>query len=77
MANFQIDILVNNAGRTQNGLLKDFSFENHREILDLNLIGTISLTKAILPHMLANKTGHIVFNNSVAGKIGKHFVSES
>ena len=71
---FQIDILVNNAGRSQRAFVKDTKLEVDQAIMELNYIGVISLTKAVLPHMLTNKKGHIVVTSSVAGKLGK-FIS--
>ena len=41
-----------------------------RELLELNTLGTISLTKAILPFMVERHEGHIVVVSSVAGKLG-------
>jgi len=40
-------------------------------MLDLNVLGVLSLTKQVLPHMLERKNGHIVNMSSVAGKLGK------
>ena len=51
-------------------LLKKTSLEVDRALLDLNVVGTISLTKAVLPHMIERHEGQIVVVSSVAGKIG-------
>ena len=69
---FQVDILVNNGARAQLGLISKTSLEVDRAILDLNTVGTISLTKAILPHMIERHEGQIVVVSSLAGKIGKN-----
>jgi short-subunit dehydrogenase len=45
--------------------------EVEQAMLELNTLAVISLTKAVLPHMVKRKTGHIVVTSSVAGKIGK------
>ncbi|XP_041354632.1 dehydrogenase/reductase SDR family member 7-like [Gigantopelta aegis] len=66
----QIDILVNNAGRSQRGVWEKISIEVDRDMMELNVIGTLSITKAVLPHMIENKRGHIVVISSVAGKLG-------
>ena len=62
--------MVNNGARGQFGLLRKTSLEVDRAILDLNTVGTISLTKAILPHMIERREGQIVIVSSLSGKIG-------
>ena len=69
---FQVDILVNNGARGQMGLIRKTSLEVDRAILDLNTVGTISLTKAILPHMIERREGQIVVVSSLSGKSGKN-----
>ena len=64
--------MVNNGGRGQFGLIRKTSLEVDRAILDLNTVGTISLTKAILPHMIERRKGQIVVLSSLAGKYGKN-----
>ena len=66
---------MNNAGRSQLAWLEKTSLEVDRALLDLNVVGTISLTKAVLPHMIERHEGQIVVVSSVAGKFGKyHFI---
>ena len=62
--------MVNNGARGQLGLIRKTSLEVDRAILDLNTVGTISLTKAILPHMIERREGQIVIVSSLSGKIG-------
>ena len=64
-----IDILINNAGITQRALAKDLPFEYDKKIIDVDLLGTIAVTKAVLPHMLDRKSGTIVTITSLMGKI--------
>lgn len=64
----QIDILINNAGISQRALAKDLPFEFDKKIIDVDLLGTIALTKAILPGMLQRKSGSIVTITSLMGK---------
>ena len=54
------------------GLISKTSLEVDRALLDLNTVGTISLTKAILPHMIERHEGQIVVVSSLAGKFGKN-----
>ena len=61
---------MNNAGRSQSALVEKTSLEVDRALLDLNVVGTISLTKAVLPHMIERHEGQIVVVSSIAGKIG-------
>ena len=64
--------MVNNGARAQLGLISKTSLEVDRAILDLNTVGTVSLTKAILPHMIERRKGQIVVLSSLAGKYGKN-----
>ncbi len=66
----RIDILFNNAGFGRLNFLEDFSPERDIEtLIDVNLIGLIQVTRAVLPHMLAQKSGHIINMSSMAGWI--------
>ena len=50
--------------------MKKTPLEVDRALLDLNTVGTISVTKAILPHMIERREGQIVVVSSVLGKYG-------
>ncbi|KAM9203022.1 dehydrogenase/reductase SDR family member 7 [Dugong dugon] len=63
----KIDILVNNGGRSQRSLFVDTSLDVYKELIDLNYLGTVSLTKCVLPHMIERKQGKIVIVNSLMG----------
>lgn len=64
----QVDFLVNNAGIAQLGLSVETSVEVDQSIMKINVLGTISLTKAVLPHMVRKKAGQIVVLSSASGK---------
>ena len=66
----QIDFVVQNAGITQRSYVKDTKFQVYRDIMELDFFSTASFTQAVLPFMIARKTGHFVVISSVAGKIG-------
>lgn len=66
----KIDILVNNGGISQRSLVKDTHVLVDKRIMDINYLGTVALTKAILPHFIENKNGHFVVTTSIVGKIG-------
>lgn len=64
--------MVNNSGRSQRGLVLDTPrVDVDQAMLDINVIGPVSLTKAVLPHMIKQKSGQIIVTSSVAGKIGE------
>ena len=67
----QIDFLVNNAGILQLGLSLETDLGVDLSVMNINVLGTISLTKAILPHMVQSKSGQIVVLSSASGKCGK------
>jgi len=62
-----IDVLVNNAGLGGFSPLVDMSDEQWSRVLDVTLTGTFRMTRAVLPHMLARRSGAIVNNASVLG----------
>lgn len=64
-----IDILVNNAGLSQRSLAKDTSIEVDKRLMNVNYIGTVALSKCVLPYMLQSKTGLFVTITSAVGKI--------
>lgn len=63
----KIDILVNNGGRSQRSLVLETNLDVFKELINLNYLGTVSLTKCVLPHMVERKQGKIVTVNSIAG----------
>ncbi|MCE2415785.1 SDR family oxidoreductase [Candidatus Poribacteria bacterium] len=63
----QIDVLVNNAGHSsQHRRLLNTPPEEMRSVIDSNLIGTFFCTKAVVPAMLAAKSGTIINISSLA-----------
>jgi NAD(P)-dependent dehydrogenase (short-subunit alcohol dehydrogenase family) len=67
----QIDIFINNAGIAgQNTTVWDYSIEEWKKVLDLNLNAVFYCLKAITPHMIKNNYGRIVNIASIAGKEG-------
>ena len=66
----KIDFLINNGGLSQRGNAADTSIEIDRRIMEINYFGTVALTKAVLPVMRKQKSGHIVVISSIAGKFG-------
>lgn len=66
----RIDILINNAGVTRDGLILRMSEEEWDTVIDTNLKGTFSVTKAVLRPMVRQRYGRIVNIASVAGLAG-------
>lgn len=68
----KVDILVNNAAvwRDCDSFINT-STEEWRKFIDINLMGTVYFTKAVLPGMLEDKYGRIINVASVAGVYGK------
>jgi NAD(P)-dependent dehydrogenase (short-subunit alcohol dehydrogenase family) len=65
----RIDTLLNNAGYGAYGPLEAFSTDRIRRQFDTNVIGLLEMTKAVLPHMRANRAGTIVNISSIGGQI--------
>ncbi|HEU4745957.1 MAG TPA: SDR family NAD(P)-dependent oxidoreductase, partial [Anaerolineales bacterium] len=66
----RVDILVSNAGEYIQGPIVDLDPADLQRSLDVNYFGGVYCIKAVLPHMLAQKSGHIVTVTSMDGKIG-------
>lgn len=67
----QVDILVNSGGVSQRGSVAETTLAVDRQIMEINFFGTIALSKALLPAMLARKQGQLVVISSVQGKVSK------
>lgn len=66
----RIDILFNNAGFGSVNWLEKFNPERNIEtLIRVNLIGSMLVTRAVLPHMLKRRQGHIINMVSVGGLI--------
>ncbi len=64
-----IDVLLNNAGLASGfGLIQDGEIDDWEKMIDTNVKGLLYLSKAIMPLMIANKSGHIINIGSTAGK---------
>jgi dehydrogenase/reductase SDR family protein 7B len=66
----EVDILVPSAGVSQRSLAAETDLATDRAIMEINYFGTIALTKAVLPSMLARGAGHLVPISSVIGYVG-------
>lgn len=72
----KLDILVNNAGRSLRAKFSEMDIEVDRDIFNVNVFGTINLTRLVLNYFLNNSVkGHFVVTSSVSGKFGPAFMS--
>ena len=67
--------LVNNAGIHLRGYFEDVSDDELRRVFDVNVFGTMAVTRAVLPHMRAAGRGRIVIMSSIGGRIGSPALS--
>jgi short-subunit dehydrogenase len=73
-----IDALVNNAGISHFAAFAAHAPAAIRELIDVNVTGTLLLTQAALPYFLRQKTGHVVIVGAIVGSVGfPHFAAYS
>ena len=68
-----IDVLVNNAGNFYAGYFEEISDEQFRAQMETNFFGPLNVTRAILPVMRRQRSGHVITITSAAGIIGQEF----
>jgi short-subunit dehydrogenase len=71
----KIEILINNGGVSQRSLIVETDFEVDKKLIEVDYLGTVALTKALLPHFIKNKSGHFVTITSLMGKFGSPYRS--
>jgi NAD(P)-dependent dehydrogenase (short-subunit alcohol dehydrogenase family) len=71
----RIDVLVNNAGFSVAGFAEDMTLDELRLQLETNFFGNVAMTKATLPILRAQHSGHIITVTSVAGLLGQPMLS--
>ena len=65
-----VDLLVNNSGISQRSLAEETEFAVYERIVAVDLLAPIALTQALLPQMVARRSGRLAFVSSIAGKVG-------
>jgi 3-dehydrosphinganine reductase len=63
-------VLFNSAGITYPGYFHDLSLDIIEQLMQVNYLGTVYMTKAVLPAMLERSQGHIINISSMAGYLG-------
>jgi NAD(P)-dependent dehydrogenase (short-subunit alcohol dehydrogenase family) len=71
----RIDVLVNNAATFQAGYFEEISPEQFRSQMETNFFGPLNVTRAVLPVMRQQRSGHVVTLSSLAGLVGQEFVA--
>lgn len=69
----RVDVLINNAAAFQAGYFEEISDAQMRAQIETNLFGPMNITRAVLPVMRAQRSGHIVTISSIAGLVGQEF----
>ncbi|WCN80135.1 SDR family oxidoreductase [Micromonospora sp. LH3U1] len=62
----RLDIVVNNAGTLSMGMIEEFTEAEARAQFEVNLFGALWVSQAVLPHLRAQRSGHIVQVSSIA-----------
>ncbi|MBI4518504.1 MAG: SDR family oxidoreductase [Deltaproteobacteria bacterium] len=65
-----VEVLVNNAGYGRHRRFLEWELDDIERMMQVNFLGSVYWTKALLPHMVEQRRGWVVFIASVAGKIG-------
>jgi NAD(P)-dependent dehydrogenase (short-subunit alcohol dehydrogenase family) len=71
----RIDVLVNNAGNFYAGFFEELTPEQIARQIATNLTGPMNVTRAVLPVMREQRSGHVVSISSTAGIVGQEFCS--
>jgi short-subunit dehydrogenase len=71
----KVDILINNGGISQRSLIINTDISVDKKLMDIDYLGTVALSKALLPHFITNQSGHFVTVTSLMGKFSSPYRS--
>ncbi|WP_189313110.1 oxidoreductase [Streptomyces brasiliensis] len=66
----RLDVVVNNAGYADMAAIEDMSEQAFRDQIEANLFGVVNVTRAALPVLREQGSGHIIQISSVGGRVG-------
>ncbi|NBE51823.1 SDR family NAD(P)-dependent oxidoreductase [Streptomyces boluensis] len=69
----RIDVLINNAANFYAGFFEELSDAQLRAQIETNLFGPMNVTRAALPVLRAQRSGHVITISSLAGAVGVDF----
>ena len=67
IGDWDIDVLINNAGAGKTGPMVDVPLDVVRHVFEVNVFGTLAVTQAAAPKMIAKGSGRIIIVSSIAG----------
>lgn len=70
-----VDILINNGGISQRSPILETTIEVDQKLMEIDYLGTVALSKSILPHFIERQQGHYVVVSSLMGKFSSPFRS--
>ncbi len=65
----RLGVIVNNAGYANLAAVEDITIEDFRAQIDTNLFGVVNVTKAALPQLRQQRSGHIIQVSSIGGRL--------
>ncbi|CAF1243176.1 unnamed protein product [Adineta steineri] len=71
----QIDVLINNAGISHRDSIQDTGYNVDARLMNVNYLGTITLSKTVLEHFIERQQGHFVVVSSIASYVGSALYS--